>query len=43
METKRRTYPEELEWNALELARTSGKSAVAVARDVGIDPGVLNR
>lgn len=43
METKRRTYPEELKRNALELVRTSGKSAAAVARDLGIDPGLLNR
>lgn len=27
----------------LELIKTSGKSATAVARDLGIDPGLLNR
>jgi transposase-like protein len=43
MEKQRRTYPEELKRNALELVRTSGKSAAAVARDLGIDPGLLNR
>jgi len=43
METKRRTYPEELKRNALELVKTAGKSAAAVARDLGIDPGLLNR
>lgn len=43
MEKQRRTYTEELKRNALELVRTSGKSAAAVARDLGIDPGLLNR
>jgi transposase len=43
MEKQRRTYPEELKRNALELVKTSGKSAAAVARDLGIDPGLLNR
>jgi len=43
MGERRRSYPEELKRNALELLRTTGKSARAVARDLGIDPGVLNR
>jgi transposase-like protein len=43
MEKQRRTYPEELKRNALELLRTSGKSAAAIALDLGIDPGLLNR
>lgn len=43
MEKQRRTYPEEPKRNALELVKTSGKSATAVARDLGIDPGLLNR
>jgi len=43
MGEKRRTYPEELKRNALELLRTSGKSAGAVARDLGIPSGLLNR
>lgn len=43
METERRTYLEELKRNALALIQTSGKSATAVARDLGIDPGLLNR
>ena len=30
----RRAYAEELKRNALELLRTSGKSAAAVARDL---------
>ena len=43
MGEQRRSYPEELKRNALELLRTSGKSAAAVARDLGIDSGLLNR
>jgi len=43
MEKQRRIYPEELKRNALELVRTSGKSTAAVARDLGLDPGLLNR
>jgi len=39
----RRSYPEELKRNALELLRTSGKSAATVARDLGIDSGLLSR
>lgn len=43
MGEKRRTYPEELKRNALELLRATGKSATAVAHDLGIDSGLLNR
>ena len=43
MGEKRRTYPEELKRNALELLRASGKSAAAVAGDLGIASGLLNR
>lgn len=43
MGEKRRTYPVELKRNALELLRATGKSAAAVARDLGIDSGLLNR
>ena len=43
MGEQRRSYPEELKRNALELLRTSGKSAATVARDLGIDSGLLNR
>jgi len=39
----RRKFPEELKRNALELLKTSGKTAAAVARDLGIDSGVLSR
>ena len=43
MGEQRRTYPAELKRSALEMLRTSGKSAAAVARDLGIDSGILNR
>ena len=43
MAEKRRTYPEELKRDALELLRTSGKSAGAVARALRIPSGLLNR
>ena len=43
MGDQRRTYSEELKRNALELVRSSGKSAAAVAKDLGIDSGLLNR
>jgi transposase len=43
MGEQRRSYPEELKRNALGLVRTSGKSAAAVARDLGVDAGLLNR
>ena len=43
MGKQRRMYPEELKRSALEMIRTSGKTAAAVARDLGIDSGLLNR
>jgi len=43
MGEQRRSYPEELKRNALELLRSSGKSASVVAKDLGIDSGLLNR
>jgi len=43
MGEQRRTYPEELKRSALEMVRTSGKSIAAVARDLGIDSGLLCR
>lgn len=39
----RRSYPEELKRSALDLLRTSRKSAAAMAKDLGIDSGLLNR
>lgn len=43
MGEQRRKYPEELKRSALEMLASSGKSAAAVARDLGIDAGLLNR
>jgi transposase len=43
MGEQRRAYPAELKRSALEMIRTSGKSAAAVVRDLGIDSGLLNR
>ena len=43
MGEQRREYPAELKRSALEMLRTSGKSAAAVARDLGIDHGLLSR
>jgi transposase len=43
MGEQRRSYPEELKRSALDLLRSSGKSAAAVAKDLGIDSGLLNR
>jgi transposase len=42
MGTQRRSYPAELKRSALEMLRVSEKSAAAVAKDLGIDPGILN-
>lgn len=36
-----RTYPEEFKLEALELLRTSGKSAAEIERDLGITQGML--
>lgn len=43
MGEQRRVYPAELKRNALQMLKTSGKSAASVARDLGIDSGLLNR
>jgi len=43
MGKQKKTYPEELKRNALNLLRTSGKTGSAVARELGIVPGILNR
>jgi len=43
MGEKRRSYPEELKRNSLGLLRTAGKSVGAVALDLGINYGLLNR
>jgi len=36
-----RTYPEEFKLEALELLKSSGKSAGQIERDLGITPGLL--
>lgn len=41
MNRKYRTYTEEFKLEALELLRTSGKSAAQVERDLGITKGLL--
>jgi transposase len=38
---KYRTYPEEFKLEALELLKSSGKSAGQIERDLGITPGLL--
>jgi transposase len=43
MGEQRRLYPAELKRDALEMLKGSGKSTAAVARDLGIDSGLLNR
>jgi transposase len=43
MGEKRRVYSEEFKRNALELLESSGKSAAAVSRDLGVPSGLLNR
>ena len=43
MGEKRVTYPEDLERGASELLKTSEKSAAAVARNLVIPAGILNR
>ncbi|MCE5257126.1 MAG: transposase [Spirochaetaceae bacterium] len=43
MGEQRRTYPAELKRDALEMLKTLGKSAAVVARDRGIDSGLLKR
>ncbi len=43
MERERRNYPAEFKKNAVELVRTSGRSVAAVATELGIDRGLLDR
>ena len=40
-ETGYRTYPEEFKLEALELLKSSGKTARHIERDLGITPGLL--
>jgi transposase len=41
MDRKYRTYTKEFKLEALELLRTSGKSAAQIERDLGITKGML--
>ena len=39
----RRQYSKEFKLEAIQLALSKGDNASAVARDLGVDPGMLNR
>lgn len=41
--TKKRTYPAEFKQEAVRLWETSGKSAMAIERELGITHGLLNK
>ena len=43
MPNKKRTYPAEFKHEAVRLWDTSGKSAMAIERELGITPGLLNK
>jgi transposase len=43
MERKNRIYPEEFKLEALEMLKTSGKSAGQIERELGITPGLLTK
>lgn len=43
MGEQRRNFPIEFKKNAVELVRTSGRSVAAVAVELGIDRGLLDR
>ncbi len=40
---KYRSYPEEFKLEALEILRSSGKSAGQIERELGITPGLLGK
>jgi transposase len=40
---KYRSYPEEFKLEALEMLRSSGKSAGQIERELGITPGLLGK
>lgn len=42
-ERKYRTYPEEFKLEALEMLRSTGKSAGQIERELGITPGLLGK
>ena len=43
MTTKKRTYPAEFKQEAVRLWETSGKSVMAIERELGITHGLLNK
>jgi transposase-like protein len=43
MGEQRRTFPAEFKQNALELVRTSGRSVAAIAMELGIERGLIDR
>lgn len=43
MDNQRKTYSKEFKQDALELVKSSGKNVSEVARDLGINSGLLNR
>ena len=43
MGNQRKIYSKEFKQDALELVKSSGKNVSEVARDLGIDSGLLNR
>jgi transposase-like protein len=43
MGEQRRTFPAEFKKNAVELVRSSGRSVAAVAMELGIERGLLDR
>lgn len=43
MTTEKRTYPAEFKQEAVRLRETTGKSAMAIERELGITHGLLNK
>lgn len=43
MARKRRTYTDEFKWEALRLWESSGKSAQAIERELGMSSGLLSK
>jgi transposase len=43
MKKTRRTYTSEFKLEAIQLSKTSGKSAAQIEQDLGISPGCLSR
>lgn len=43
MKKQKRHYPSDFKQQAIELLKTSGKSAAEIERELGITPGLLSR